>query len=138
MTATEPPAARPRRRVPGALRRTFGSLDTYNYRLYFAGDLVSHVGSWMETMAEAWLVVTLGVGPAWVFFVNAVSFVAVGAALLAMRPRDLRRPLRPTERPSVREGVAHAWAVAEIRATIVLVAVVGTLVYNFPTFLTLL
>jgi MFS family permease len=43
----------------GALRRTFGSLDTRNYRLYFTGDLVSHVGSWMQTMAEAWLVSTL-------------------------------------------------------------------------------
>ena len=31
-------------RVRGAVRRTFGSLDTHNYRLYFAGNLVSHVG----------------------------------------------------------------------------------------------
>src|SRR5258708_26323493 len=42
-----------------ALRRIFGSLDTYNYRLFFAGELVSHTGSWMQTMAEAWLVLTL-------------------------------------------------------------------------------
>ena len=41
------------------MRRTFGSLDTHNYRLYFVGDLVSHVGGWMQTMAEAWLVFTL-------------------------------------------------------------------------------
>ena len=38
----------------------------------------------------------------------------------------------------MREGLAYAWSITEIRATIVLVAVVGTLVYNFPTFLTLL
>jgi MFS family permease len=38
----------------------------------------------------------------------------------------------------VREGLAYAWSIREIRATILLVAVVGTLVYNFPTFLTLL
>src|SRR5882762_6049766 len=42
-----------------AARRTFGSLDTHNYRLYFFGDLVSHIGGWMQTMAEAWLVFTL-------------------------------------------------------------------------------
>ncbi|MDQ1510284.1 MAG: hypothetical protein QOG50_2128, partial [Actinomycetota bacterium] len=42
-----------------AARRTFGSLDTRNYRLYFFGDLVSHIGGWMQTMAEAWLVLTL-------------------------------------------------------------------------------
>ena len=41
------------------VRRMFGSLDTHNYRLYFAGDLVSHIGGWMQTMAEAWLVLTL-------------------------------------------------------------------------------
>src|SRR6266513_1893434 len=41
------------------MRRTFGSLDTHNYRLYFFGDLVSHIGGWMQTMAEAWLVLTL-------------------------------------------------------------------------------
>ena len=42
-----------------AVRQTFGSLDTHNYRLYFAGDLVSHIGGWMQTMAEVWLVLTL-------------------------------------------------------------------------------
>ena len=28
---------------------------TRNYRLYFFGELVSHIGEWMQTMAEAWL-----------------------------------------------------------------------------------
>ena len=78
------------------------------------------------------------VGTSWVFFVNAVSFFAVVAALGAMRPSELHRPHRLTERPRVREGLAYAWSISEIRATILLVAVVGTLVYNFPTFLTLL
>src|SRR5438105_11288983 len=49
----------PRDRLTSTFRRTFGSLDTHNYRLYFGGNLVSYVGSWMQTMAEAWLVVTL-------------------------------------------------------------------------------
>src|SRR5439155_15899452 len=78
------------------------------------------------------------VGEAWVFFVNAVSFFAVVGALAAMRPAELRRPHRVSERPRVREGLAYAWGIPEIRGTILLVAVVGTLVYNFPTFLTLL
>src|SRR5437868_12644725 len=246
----------------GRVRRTFGSLDTHNYRLYFGGHLVSHTGSWMQNMAEAWLVlkltgsgvavgatfacrflpvllfglwggviadrferrkvllvtqtlaaalavvlwlvvltgvvqvwmvfalaIALGfvtvvdeparhafveemvgrdrlpnaialnsavnnsaritgpaaaglliatVGTSWVFFVNAVSFFAVVAALGAMRPAELHRPHRHADRPRVREGLAYAWRITEIRATILLVAVVGTLVYNFPTFLTLL
>jgi MFS family permease len=77
-------------------------------------------------------------GVAWVFFVNAVSFVAVVAALAAMRRAELRPLPRPTERPRVRDGLVYAWGIVEIRATIVVVGVVGTLVYNFPTFLTLM
>jgi MFS family permease len=78
------------------------------------------------------------VGTAWVFFVNAASFLAVVVALTAMRKSELRHFHRPTSRPRVREGLAYAWSITEIRATILLVAVVGTLVYNFPTFLTLM
>src|SRR5262249_26534312 len=74
----------------------------------------------------------------WLFFVNAVSFFAVVAALLAMRVGELRRFHEPTARPQVREGLRYAWSLVDIRTTIVLVAVVGTLVYNFPTFLTLM
>lgn len=48
-----------RDRLTSVFRRTFGSLDTHNYRLYFGGNLVSYIGSWMQTMAEAWLVLTL-------------------------------------------------------------------------------
>ncbi len=252
----------PRLGVLDGLRRVFDSLATYNYRLYFAGDLVSHVGGWMQTMAEAWLVLSLTnsatavgatfafrfapvllfglwggtvadrferrklllvtqtcasmlaialwlivythvvqvwmvyalavglgfvtvideparhafveemvgpdrvanavalnsavgnsaritgpaiagfliawVGVSWVFFVNAVSFIGVFVALLAMRAHELRVVERRSERPRIREGLAHAWSIREIRTTIALVAVVGTLVYNFPTFLTML
>src|SRR3954469_7859287 len=45
--------------VRGALRRTFDSLDSRNYRLFFFGQLVSHTGGWMHTMAEAWLVLRI-------------------------------------------------------------------------------
>src|SRR5438477_267420 len=143
MLPNDAPVPVPVRAARGLVRRTFGSLDTHNYRLYFAGHLVSHTGSWMQNMAEAWLVLKLtgsgaSVGTAWVFFVNAVSFFAVVSALAAMRPAELRRWHRASERPRVREGLAYAWGIPEIRGTILLVAVVGTLVYNFPTFLTLL
>ena len=78
------------------------------------------------------------VGVAWVFFVNAFSFLAVLAALGAMHVEHLDRPKQREQRPRVRDGLVYAWSITEIRATIVLVAVVGTLVYNFPTTLTLM
>jgi len=55
-----------------------------------------------------------------------------------MRQAELTPLHRTSGRPHIREGLALAWATREIRSTILLVAVVGTLVYNFPTFLTLL
>ena len=244
------------------MRRTFGSLSTRNYRLFFFGQLVSFVGEWMQIMAEAWLLLTLThngaavggafafrfapvlllglwggviadrfdrrtlllitqslagalaiglwllvlshsaevwsvyaiafglglvtvvdhpahnavveemvgrdqmpnavalnsavinsaritgpaiaavviaqVGVAWVFFVNAVSFLAVVGSLLAMRRNELVPVHRSPEPPRVREGLAYSWGIGEMRRTIVMLGVVGTLVWNFPTFTTLL
>jgi MFS family permease len=39
--------------------RTFRSLQTRNYRLFFTGQLVSVIGTWMQTVAQSWLVLTL-------------------------------------------------------------------------------
>ncbi|HVY87756.1 MAG TPA: MFS transporter [Hyphomonadaceae bacterium] len=37
----------------------FRSLRTYNYRLWAAGALVSNVGTWMQRVAQDWLVLTV-------------------------------------------------------------------------------
>ncbi|MFM8236261.1 MAG: MFS transporter [Actinomycetota bacterium] len=259
-----PPYRRPapsRRGPAGTLRRTFSSFSARNYRLYFAGDLVSHTGSWAQSMAEAWLVLELtdspvavgttfacrfapvfcfglwggtitdrfdrrrillvtqalsallaltlglivrtGVVEVWmvyafaaalglvtvvdepsrnafveemvgpeqmpnavalngavmnsarisgpaaaalliptiglsaVFIVNSLTFLGMIAALLAMRTAELRPPHRQ-DRPRVREGLRYAWSVPQIRLTMIIVGVVGTLVFNFPTFLTII
>ena len=41
---------------------TFSSLSVRNYRLYFAGSFVSHVGTWMGRVAQDWLVLTVLTG----------------------------------------------------------------------------
>ena len=244
------------------MRRTFGSLRTRNYRLFFIGQFVSFVGEWMQIMAEAWLLLSLThngaavggtfafrfapvllfglwggvitdrfdrrrlllltqllsgllaialwllvltdsaavwsvyaiafglgvvtvvdhpahnafveemvgpeqmpnavalnsavsnsaritgpaiaavvisqVGVAWVFFVNAVTFLAVVGSLLMMKREELLPYHRSAEPPRVKEGLRYAWNIREMRSTIVLLGVVGTLVWNFPTFTTLL
>ena len=45
--------------MSAALNRTFLSLGVPNYRRYFAGQVVSLSGNWMQTVAEMWLVVKL-------------------------------------------------------------------------------
>jgi MFS family permease len=52
-------------------RRTFSSLHHRNYRLYFAGQVVSVTGTWMQNIAMAWLILDLTHSP-----------VAVGALAL--------------------------------------------------------
>jgi MFS family permease len=45
--------------VGTAARRTFQSLRVRNYRLYFTAQLISNSGTWMDRVAQAWLVLHL-------------------------------------------------------------------------------
>ncbi|MBO1752195.1 MFS transporter [Actinotalea sp. BY-33] len=38
---------------------TFASLRFFNYRLWFAGALVANIGTWMQRVAQDWLVLTV-------------------------------------------------------------------------------
>ena len=52
---------RPRRVVTGgiSLRNTFSALRYRNFRLFFYGQLISLIGTWMTTTAQGWLVYQL-------------------------------------------------------------------------------
>src|SRR5215813_10015652 len=52
---------RPRRVATGGVswRRTFSAFQYRNYRLYFVGQLVSLIGTWMTSTAQGWLVYQL-------------------------------------------------------------------------------
>jgi len=51
-------------------RQTFAALRYPNYRLWFAGQLVSLVGSWMQTTAQGYLVYELTGSPAFLGYVG--------------------------------------------------------------------
>jgi MFS family permease len=78
----------------------------------------------------ALLIKLVDVGPC--FAINAASFVAVIAGLLMMRRSELF-PSRPIARAKgqVREGLRYVWDTPELRSTILVMAVVGTLAFNF-------
>ena len=63
MSSTE--AAGTARRTGGMaeFRRAFSSLRIYNYRLYFFGQMASMTGTWMQRLAQAWLVLKLTNSP---------------------------------------------------------------------------
>ena len=79
--------------MSAALRRSFDSLEVPNYRRYFAGQLISLSGTWMQTVAAIWLILTL-----------TGSGVAVGADHGAAVPADaaLRCLGRPARRPDAK------------------------------------
>lgn len=83
-------------------------------------------------------VLVAGPGVGWAFAANAVSYLP---QLWLFRRMD-RRQFRPVERVprgrgQLREGLRYAWGTAELRLPLVLVAVVGTLAFNYSVVLPL-
>lgn len=60
-----------------AARRTFRSLQNRNYRLYWCGQVVSLSGTWMQRIAQAWLVLQLTHSPFALGMVTTVQFTPI-------------------------------------------------------------
>lgn len=56
-------------------RQTFASLSVRNYRVFFFGMLVSATGTWMQSVAQGWLVLQLTGSGTLVGLVTAAQFV---------------------------------------------------------------
>jgi MFS family permease len=80
-----------------------------------------------------------GVGLGWCFLLNGLSFGAVLACLLLMVPDELHR-VAPVEakKGQLTEGLAYAMRSPVIRDVLVMMALVGTLSYEFQVTLPLL
>ena len=83
-------------------RRTFRSLRRHrNYRLFFAGQIVSVAGTWMQNIALAWLVIELSNAPLAVgalAFCRFVPFFLFGRVAGVVIDRlDTRRLLLATQ-----------------------------------------
>jgi MFS family permease len=100
--------------------RTFASLRHRDYRLYFAGNAVSFVGTWMQQIAAYWLVLDLTGSPVAVGALALVQTLPVTAfALLggAVADRvDLRRMI-----------VACETVLAAVAVTLAALALTGAL-----------
>jgi MFS family permease len=78
------------------------------------------------------LVTTVGFG--WAFALDGISYVAVLVALLMMDPHQIRRaPITPRGKGQVREGLRYVRTIPELWVPLVMMAVIGTLSYNFQT-----
>ena len=83
------------------------------------------------------VIATLGIG--WCFFLNAGSFVAVLVCLLLMHGSELET-VEPVERKKgqLREGLRYVWDTPVLRDVLIMMAIVGTLTYEFGVTLPLL
>ena len=52
-----------------------GALRHRDFRLFWIGQLVSQIGTWMQSVAQAWLVLELTKSPLQLGFVSALQFV---------------------------------------------------------------
>ena len=82
------------------------------------------------------LVATVGFG--WAFLVDGASYIAVIVGLRMIDPSKVRpAPVTPRGRGQVRAGLAYAWSLAELRVPLIMMAIIGTLAFNFQTVLPL-
>jgi MFS family permease len=78
------------------------------------------------------LISTVGFG--WCFLLDGLSYVAVLAALKMMRTEELRPPpVTPRAKHQIRDGYRYVRSVPELWVPLTMMAVVGTLSYNFQT-----
>jgi MFS family permease len=78
------------------------------------------------------LITTVGFG--WCFLLDGVSYVAVLIGLYMMRTEELHRSQMAIKaKRQVREGLRYAKSVPELWVPLTMMAIVGTLSYNFQT-----
>ena len=83
------------------------------------------------------LILTVGIAPC--FLINGGSYLAVLIALAALRVADLRpSPRQPRRRGQLREGLRYVRATPALLAPLLMMAVIGTLTYEFQVVLPLL
>jgi MFS family permease len=83
------------------------------------------------------LITTVGYG--WCFIVDGFSYLAVIAAYALMDTTKLRRaPVTPRGRGQIREGLRYARTVDDLWIPLLMMAVVGTLSFNFQVVMPLL
>src|SRR5262245_46722063 len=124
---TEEPAPTSRLRAMGR------ALANRNYRLFFAGQGVSLIGTWMTRLATGWLVYRLaGASAAWLLGVVSFSglvptfFLGPVAGVFVDR-WDRHRVLVVTQVLSLLQSAALAWVAFRAEASAAAIAMVAAL-----------
>jgi MFS family permease len=79
---TEEPAIAPAAGTPRGLSGAFRAMRHRNFRLFFGGQLTSLIGTWMQTVAQAWLVLKLTNSPMMLGLVSFARYAPMLAVAL--------------------------------------------------------
>lgn len=81
-------------------------------------------------------VVIASVDTGWAFVLNGLSFIAVLVSLCFMRLSELRKGPRAVRAPGgLAAGFRYVWARHDLRATVIMLFLIGTFGLNFPIFI---
>src|SRR2546423_1841432 len=143
--------------MPSPAGRVTRALQHRNFRLFFGGQSVFLVGTWITRVATSWLVYRLtgsalllgvagfagqiptliitplggllvaGFGEAWCFAIDAISYIAVIASIVAMRvpPRARHEVAEMHLLDELHHGWKYVLHSVPIRSALVLVAIVS-------------
>jgi MFS family permease len=79
-----------------------------------------------------------GIGMEWCFLINAASYLAVIAGLLAMHTDELRPQRAAREAGAIRQGLRYVWRTGELRRPLVLMSVLFLCSFNYTVLMPLL
>lgn len=92
VASAEPPVVVPS--APSRAAAAFRALRHRNFQLFFSGQIISLVGTWMQTVAQAWLVYRLtgsSVLLGWLGFVGQIPILLLSPAAGLVADRWMRR-----------------------------------------------
>ena len=96
-----------------------------------ANSTINSVSRLIGPAISGALIATVGVQTC--FYVNAASYLIVIGALLALRSSELvDRPLIGRAKGKLREGFAYVRSQPDVARPLLVMAIVGTVAYNFP------
>jgi MFS family permease len=125
-----------RRSVQGSghrgLQRVFSALAIRNYRFFFIGQFISVTGSWMQKVAQDWLILEIGGGPLELSIGVALQSVpalvfGIWGGLLVDRVAHVRRILLATQvlLAALALGLGILTVTGQVNLTMVYVAAVA-------------
>ncbi|CUR58480.1 conserved membrane hypothetical protein [metagenome] len=117
------------------LRATFAALSVRNFRLFVVGQLVSNVGTWMQKLAQGWLILDLTGSGTWLGAIVAVQHLptlVIGPFAGVLADRHGRRAIllltgTAGAIPALVLGVLTLTDRASIQLVFILALVVGLL-----------